>query len=84
MRYKGQSHELAVRFVADPFSAFHVRHESVYGFRHAIRRLCSPCMFSFHFLFPEYFLYAPRPFPWLFFAQWDRERRAVGQPLGIV
>ncbi len=34
MRYKGQSHELAVRFVADPFSAFHVRHESVYGFRH--------------------------------------------------
>lgn len=32
MRYKGQAHELSVRFVADPFAAFHTRHEVVYGF----------------------------------------------------
>jgi N-methylhydantoinase A len=33
MRYKGQSHELPIRFVADPFSAFHTRHEDVFGFK---------------------------------------------------
>ena len=33
MRYKGQSHELAIRFVADPFSAFHTRHEEFFGFK---------------------------------------------------
>jgi len=32
MRYQGQSHELSVRFVADPFGAFHARHEAVYGY----------------------------------------------------
>lgn len=32
MRYTGQSHELSVRFVADPFTAFHGRHEAVYGY----------------------------------------------------
>jgi len=35
MRYKGQSHELAIRFVADPFMAFHNRHEALFGFKHA-------------------------------------------------
>ncbi|MFP5259770.1 MAG: hydantoinase/oxoprolinase family protein [Acidobacteriota bacterium] len=34
MRYKGQSHELPIRFVADPFLAFHNRHEAVFGFKH--------------------------------------------------
>ena len=34
MRYKGQSHELAIRFVADPFMAFHNRHEALFGFKH--------------------------------------------------
>lgn len=33
MRYKGQSHELPIRFVADPFTAFHTRHEEVFGFK---------------------------------------------------
>lgn len=33
MRYKGQSHELPIRFVADPFTAFHNRHEDVFGFK---------------------------------------------------
>ena len=32
MRYRGQSHELSIRFVADPFSAFHARHEAAYGY----------------------------------------------------
>jgi N-methylhydantoinase A len=32
MRYKGQSHELSVRFVADPYQAFHARHEAIYGY----------------------------------------------------
>jgi N-methylhydantoinase A len=32
MRYQGQSHELPVRFVADPFQAFHARHEATYGY----------------------------------------------------
>lgn len=32
MRYQGQSHELTVRFVADPFGAFHARHEAIYGY----------------------------------------------------
>ncbi len=35
MRYKGQSHELVVRLDADPFSAFHTRHEATYGYRNA-------------------------------------------------
>ena len=34
MRYQGQSHELPIRFVADPFLAFHNRHEAVFGFKH--------------------------------------------------
>ncbi|OLN30279.1 N-methylhydantoinase A [Desulfovibrio sp. DV] len=34
MRYKGQSHELPIRFVADPFLAFHNRHEAIFGFKH--------------------------------------------------
>ncbi|KHK01187.1 hydantoinase/oxoprolinase family protein [Desulfovibrio sp. TomC] len=34
MRYKGQSHELSIRFVADPFLAFHNRHEAIFGFKH--------------------------------------------------
>ncbi|MHC1788776.1 hydantoinase/oxoprolinase family protein [Solidesulfovibrio sp.] len=34
MRYKGQSHELPIRFVADPFLAFNNRHEAVFGFKH--------------------------------------------------
>ncbi len=33
MRYRGQSHELPIRFVADPYSAFHNRHEAVFGFK---------------------------------------------------
>jgi N-methylhydantoinase A len=33
MRYRGQSHELSIRFVADPYSAFHNRHEAVFGFK---------------------------------------------------
>ncbi|EFL49570.1 5-oxoprolinase (ATP-hydrolyzing) [Solidesulfovibrio fructosivorans JJ]] len=33
MRYKGQSHELPIRFVADPFTAFHNRHEDIFGFK---------------------------------------------------
>ena len=32
MRYKGQSHELPVRFVAEPYQAFHARHEATYGY----------------------------------------------------
>lgn len=33
MRYRGQSHELPIRLVADPFTAFHSRHETVFGFK---------------------------------------------------
>jgi N-methylhydantoinase A len=33
MRYRGQSHELPIRFVAEPFAAFHTRHEEVFGFK---------------------------------------------------
>ncbi|MEA4856696.1 MAG: hydantoinase/oxoprolinase family protein [Solidesulfovibrio sp.] len=33
MRYRGQSHELPIRLVADPFTAFHARHEAVFGFK---------------------------------------------------
>lgn len=33
MRYRGQSHELPIRFVADPYTAFHSRHEAVFGFK---------------------------------------------------
>ncbi len=35
MRYRGQSHELPIRFVADIFNAFHTRHEDVFGFKNA-------------------------------------------------
>jgi len=34
MRYQGQSHELSIRLVADPFAAFHARHEAIYGYCH--------------------------------------------------
>ena len=33
MRYRGQSHEIPIRFVADPYTAFHSRHEAVFGFK---------------------------------------------------
>lgn len=39
MRYKGQSHELPVRFVADPFQAFHARHEATYGYADPTREV---------------------------------------------
>jgi len=35
MRYKGQSHELPIRLVADPFMAFHSRHETIFGFKNS-------------------------------------------------
>lgn len=33
MRYRGQSHEIPIRFVADPYTAFHSRHEAIFGFK---------------------------------------------------